>query len=265
MASGTDESGGVPIKREGGGGAVYNRTGQLLYARDCIFECNSSCGLLARLPELRRRPRRTAAVAGRQDGRTRLGRKVKGKISAGTFICDTRATCSSTQMEAAGLRWTTRHLFNLDGEEKGQVLEAEAAQGAPRMCRRTYRRRIQIWLRTSTHRIGRALCQPPREPNLFVQLVFIEYFRRVHRIALFAARDILLLEELTYDYGYVVGSVEGKTPRAPCGAPRAAATYSERDVCDYCGSIRGVLYCMISPIKALLRTHILKNLKTKLY
>ena len=57
------------------------------------------------------------------------------------------------------------------------------------------------------------------EPNLFVQSVFIEYSRRVHRIALFAARDILPFEELTYDYGYVVGSVEGKTLRCLCGAP----------------------------------------------
>ena len=36
---------------------------------------------------------------------------------------------------------------------------------------------------------------------------------------LFAARDILPYEELTYDYGYVVGSVEGKTLRCLCGAP----------------------------------------------
>jgi SET domain-containing protein len=75
------------------------------------------------------------------------------------------------------------------------------------------------------------------------------YSSRVHRIALFAARDILpyeelthveirlylvcrrgwthdgghcsikRYEELTYDYGYVVGSVEGKTLRCLCGAP----------------------------------------------
>jgi hypothetical protein len=32
------------------------------------------------------------------------------------------------------------------------------------------------------------------EPNLFVQSVFIEYSCRVHRIALFAARDILPYE-----------------------------------------------------------------------
>jgi SET domain-containing protein len=59
------------------------------------------------------------------------------------------------------------------------------------------------------------------EPNLFVQPVFIEYSRRVHRIALFAARDILPYEELTYDYGYVVGSVEGKTLKCLCGGAHA--------------------------------------------
>ena len=57
------------------------------------------------------------------------------------------------------------------------------------------------------------------EPNLFVQSVFVEYSRAVHRIGIFAARDIMPYEELTYDYGYVVGSVEGKTLRCLCGAP----------------------------------------------
>ena len=56
-------------------------------------------------------------------------------------------------------------------------------------------------------------------PNLFVQSVFVEYSRAVHRIGIFAARDIMPYEELTYDYGYVVGSVEGKTLRCLCGAP----------------------------------------------
>ena len=52
------------------------------------------------------------------------------------------------------------------------------------------------------------------EPNLFVQSVFVEYSRHVHRIALFTARDILPYEELTYDYGYVLGSVE-EEPEVP--------------------------------------------------
>jgi len=89
------------------------------------------------------------------------------------------------------------------------------------------------------------------EPNLFVQSVFVEYSRGVHRIGIFAARDVMpyararakksssmwpghdvtvfpprshvpshvwTQEELTYDYGYVVGSVEGKTLRCLCGA-----------------------------------------------
>ena len=56
------------------------------------------------------------------------------------------------------------------------------------------------------------------EPNVFVQSVFVDYARDVHRIGLFAARDILPYEELVYDYGYVVGSVQGKTLKCLCGA-----------------------------------------------
>ena len=73
--------------------------------------------------------------------------------------------------------------------------------------------------RVEGDRPGGQPCELPTDPNCFVQSVFIDYSRRVHRIALFAARDILPYEELTYDYGYVVGSVEGKTLRCLCGAP----------------------------------------------
>ena len=46
----------------------------------------------------------------------------------------------------------------------------------------------------------------------------------MHRIALFAARDILAYEELTYDYGYVVGSVQDKTLACLCGAANCRGT-----------------------------------------
>ena len=41
---------------------------------------------------------------------------------------------------------------------------------------------------------------------------------RSYHVAFFAACDIPAFEELTYDYGYVLGSVEGKSLKCLCGA-----------------------------------------------
>ena len=72
-----------------------------------------------------------------------------------------------------------------------------------------------------THFSHRALLERRLFPH---QSVFVEYSRHVHRIALFAARDILAYEELTYDYGYVVGSVQDKTLACLCGAANCRGT-----------------------------------------
>ncbi|CAK7336046.1 unnamed protein product [Dovyalis caffra] len=57
-------------------------------------------------------------------------------------------------------------------------------------------------------------------PNLFVQCVLSTHHDiRLARIVLFAADDILPMQELTYDYGYVLDSVvgpDGKVKQSPC-------------------------------------------------
>ncbi|KAK4747702.1 hypothetical protein SAY87_014288 [Trapa incisa] len=58
------------------------------------------------------------------------------------------------------------------------------------------------------------------EPNLFVQCVLSSHHdMKLARVVLFAADNIPPLQELTYDYGYVLDSVlgsDGKTKRMPC-------------------------------------------------
>ena len=119
--------------------------------------------------------------------------------------------------DAAGIEVDDSYLFNLDGETKQMSKRkktgdrsgatAKPDETNPEMC-------VNASHTGSVARFLNHCC----EPNLFVQSVFVEYSRHVHRIALFTARDILPYEELTYDYGYVVGSVEGKTLRCLCGA-----------------------------------------------
>ncbi|KAB5564775.1 hypothetical protein DKX38_004829 [Salix brachista] len=58
------------------------------------------------------------------------------------------------------------------------------------------------------------------QPNLFVQCVLSTHHDiRLARIVLFAADDILPMQELTYDYGYALDSVvgpDGKLKQSPC-------------------------------------------------
>ena len=58
------------------------------------------------------------------------------------------------------------------------------------------------------------------EPNCIKQAVFTESqdVRRPH-MAIFAIDDIPAMTELTYDYNYQEGQVEGKIFRCACGAP----------------------------------------------
>ena len=111
------------------------------------------------------------------------------------------------------------YLFNLDGEEKGQVSKRRRTGSAANVSTNAQTAKNPD-IAADASRIGSVarFLNHCCEPNLFVQSVFIEYSRRVHRIALFAARDIPAYEELTYDYGYVVGSVTGKTLKCLCGA-----------------------------------------------
>lgn len=67
--------------------------------------------------------------------------------------------------------------------------------------------------------IGRYLnhsCQP----NVFVQNVFVDtHDIRFPWVAFFAMKYIRAGTELTWDYNYTIGSVEGKTIRCHCGVP----------------------------------------------
>ena len=86
----TDESGGQPIRREASerGGSAYNREGCLLFARDCIFECNSSCSCDDSCPNrvVGRgvwAPLQVVKTAGRG-----WGVRCRTKLAAGSFICE---------------------------------------------------------------------------------------------------------------------------------------------------------------------------------
>jgi SET domain-containing protein len=140
-------------------------------------------------------------------------------IPAGSFVCEyTGEILLDTDAEATGLARDDSYLFNLDGEQKGKVNKRKRTGAAVNSASARTEANPELCVDASrTGSVARFLnhcC----EPNLFVQSVFVEYSRHVHRIAIFAARDILPYEELTYDYGYVVGSVKDKTLKCLCGA-----------------------------------------------
>jgi len=57
------------------------------------------------------------------------------------------------------------------------------------------------------------------EPNMAKQVVFVDSQDvRVPKVAFFALWDIPAKTELTYDYNYQIGSVEGKSLACNCGA-----------------------------------------------
>jgi hypothetical protein len=200
---GNEESKGQPIRREGGGeGAAYNRQGQLLFARDCIFECNetSSCG-----PDCPNRvvgrgvwaPLQVVKTVGRG-----WGVRCRQRLAAGSFVCEYTGTmlldtdaaaagpafkCSprhaplfptgtmllDTDADAAGLEVDDSYLFNLDGEDKGQVSKRRrtgaAASGTSAIAAQTSK---NPELAVDASRIGSVarFLNHCCEPNLFVQV-----------------------------------------------------------------------------------------------
>lgn len=57
------------------------------------------------------------------------------------------------------------------------------------------------------------------EPNLFSQTVFVEtHDLRFPWIAFFASDDIKAGTELTWDYSYQIGSIEGRQMECRCGS-----------------------------------------------
>jgi hypothetical protein len=93
----------------------------------------------------------------------------------------------------------------------GQQLEQEADKNfVPLTIDATYRGNVARFLNHA--------CSPSN--NLCKQKVFAApYVTAAYRLAFFAARDIELGEELTYDYGYEVGAVKGQPVVCQCGAP----------------------------------------------
>lgn len=58
------------------------------------------------------------------------------------------------------------------------------------------------------------------DPNAFVQNVFIEsHDLRFPTVAFFASRTIKALDEITWNYNYKMGSIEGRVIECHCGAP----------------------------------------------
>ena len=102
--------------------------------------------------------------------------------------------------EAAGLEVDDSYLFNLDGEEKGQVSKRRRTGSAANVSTLAQTAKNPE-IAADASRIGSVarFLNHCCEPNLFVQSVFVEYSRAVHRIGIFAARDIMPHEELTYD------------------------------------------------------------------
>jgi len=215
------QSQGRPVRRTDVSGSAYNPEGCLMYARDSIFECNHTCtacdagcynrvvgrGVAAQLQVFKTRGRG-------------WGVRSRHPLHAGSFICEyTGEMLLDSDAEAAGLAVDDSYLFNLDGEEKGQVSKRRRT-GNEQAIRTGALTEKNPELCVDASRIGSVarFLNHCCEPNLFVQSVFVEYSRRVHRIAIFAARDIVPYEELTYDYGYVVGSVKDKTLKCLCGA-----------------------------------------------
>ena len=172
---GNEESKGQPIRREGGGeGAAYNRQGQLLFARDCIFECNetSSCG-----PDCPNRvvgrgvwaPLQVVKTVGRG-----WGVRCRQRLAAGSFVCEYTGTMLlDTDADAAGLEVDDSYLFNLDGEDKGQVSKRRrtgaAASGTSAIAAQTSK---NPELAVDASRIGSVarFLNHCCEPNLFVQV-----------------------------------------------------------------------------------------------
>lgn len=57
-------------------------------------------------------------------------------------------------------------------------------------------------------------------PNLFSQTVFVDtHDLRFPWLSFFAAYDIKAGTELTWDYNYAIGSIEGRQIECKCGAP----------------------------------------------
>ncbi|EXB81203.1 Histone-lysine N-methyltransferase, H3 lysine-9 specific SUVH4 [Morus notabilis] len=206
--------------------------GRLVEAMDVVFECGPNCGcgpkcvnrtsqkgLKYRL-EVYRTPDKGWAV------------RSWDYIPSGAPVCEyigvVRRTdevdsdagnpyifeidCLQTINEIGGRerRWRDVSLPSSSGIKRG----GKTSENVPEYC-------IDAGSRGNVARFINHSC----EPNLFVQCVLSSHHDiRLARVVLFAADNIVPLQELTYDYGFELDSVvgpDGKIKKLPChcGAP----------------------------------------------
>nr|XP_034953608.1 histone-lysine N-methyltransferase SETDB1 isoform X2 [Zootoca vivipara] len=137
-----------------------------------------------------------------QDGKKRLGgrnvkRQVAVKSTRGFALKSTHGIAIKSTNLASGenvpIRRNTRQFY--DGEESCYIIDAKLEGN-----------------------LGRYL-NHSCSPNLFVQNVFVDtHDLRFPWVAFFASKRIRAGTELTWDYNYEVGSVEGKELLCCCGA-----------------------------------------------
>ena len=197
-----DASEGRPVRKEkaSAGGSAYNAEGCLLFARDNLFECNGSSGcdgscfnrVVGRGVSAKLQVFKTVGRG--------WGVRATQPVPAGGFVCEyTGEMLLNDDAEVSGVEQDDSYLFNLDGEEKGKVSKRRRTAPPPSSIAAQTEENPAFCVDASRCGSVARFVNHCCEPNLFVQSVFVEYSRHVHRIALFAARDILPYEELTYD------------------------------------------------------------------
>ncbi|CAN0924786.1 Histone-lysine N-methyltransferase, H3 lysine-9 specific SUVH4, partial [Linum grandiflorum] len=208
---------------------VHRDGGRLIEARDVVFECGPSCGCgpgcvnrtsqrgLRHRLEVFRTPKKGWAV--RSWDFIRSGSPVceyvgvlkktedVDTLTGNDYIFD--IDCIQTMRGLEGRKRRGRDVSLPIGEEGTSALDESKTDNGPEFC-------IDAGPSGNVARFINHSCSP----NLFVQCVLSSHQDvRLARVVLFAADNIPPLQELTYDYGYVLDSVmgaDGKIKRLAC-------------------------------------------------